>query len=492
MEHLALVDLNNFARYPTLSIGYIAAILRRAGFKISVISPLSVGFNGVPREPQAGRFDLLNQRFRYWSAWNAPKWLRRVRKKYAARRHAMSEGEQTQLLANLQQSIDSGVKAVMLSTYLMYYDVCRAIAEKCAANGIPVLVGGPYFAQRNIAETWAQIPGVHGVATGELEPILPALAQAMLERQSLEEFPGVCTFNSREFKLAAPLRNLDALPYPDFSDFPWGRYPHRIVPIIAGRGCGWGACTFCSDITSGAGRTFRSRSPNSVLAEIGHQSSKCESKHFVFTDLKLNSDPTVWSALSEGMQARAPGARWIASVHVDSEGKNGLSRVELAQARKAGMVRLTTGLESGSQRVLDAMRKGTTVEGVERFVRDASQEGISVRLTMIAGFPGEKAADVAASAAFLTQNISYIDRVSLNRHQVILGTQDHKKHELRRPAGVDVQPPASNPRLAVLDEINEEATHPDYQRSTRDLLAAVHAINRRPLPASVSEFDGVM
>ena len=60
---------------------------------------------------------------------------------------------------------------------------------------------------------------------------------------------------------APPLADLDRLPFPDYSQFPWSKYPNIIVPMITGRGCGWGVCTFCSDVTSTAGRRFRSRSP---------------------------------------------------------------------------------------------------------------------------------------------------------------------------------------------------------------------------------------
>ena len=36
-------------------------------------------------------------------------------------------------------------------------------------------------------------------------------------------------------------KSLDALPVPDYSDFPWQAYPLRIVPLMTSRGCGWGA-----------------------------------------------------------------------------------------------------------------------------------------------------------------------------------------------------------------------------------------------------------
>jgi anaerobic magnesium-protoporphyrin IX monomethyl ester cyclase len=150
------------------------------------------------------------------------------------------------------------------------------------------------------------------------------------------------------------------LPFPDYSDFPWSRYPNRIVPLITGRGCGWGACTFCSDVTSTVGRSFRSRSAANVLAEIAEQSKRYATRLFAFTDLKMNSNLDVWDALLERFAHCAPGAQWIGAVHVGTRQPNGLGPEELKAARAAGMVRLTTGLESGSQRVLDRMARART------------------------------------------------------------------------------------------------------------------------------------
>ena len=126
---------------------------------------------------------------------------------------------------------------------------------------------------------------------------------------------------TRQCLMRRRLTDLDRLPFPDYSQFPWSKYPNTIVPIITGRGCGWGVCTFCSDVTSTAGRTFRSRSPENVLAELSYQNRRHGAKLFVFTDLKLNSDLNVWRALGREFQTAVPGARWIGAVHVGSRGE---------------------------------------------------------------------------------------------------------------------------------------------------------------------------
>jgi hypothetical protein len=52
---VVLVDLNNFARHPTLAVGLLAAILRRDGFTVDVLSPLAHGVQGVPHRDTLAR-----------------------------------------------------------------------------------------------------------------------------------------------------------------------------------------------------------------------------------------------------------------------------------------------------------------------------------------------------------------------------------------------------------------------------------------------------
>ena len=78
-------------------------------------------------------------------------------------------------------------------------------------------------------------------------------------------------------------------------------------------------------------------------------------------------------------------------MHVQSRGDNGLTRDELQAAYDSGMRRISCGLETGSQRVNDSMAKGTQIERTSQFIRDAHAVGLSVRATMMLGYPGRRA-----------------------------------------------------------------------------------------------------
>lgn len=485
-----IVDLNNFARYPTIAIGYLASILRARGMSVTVFSPLAYGVPGVPREPRETALRNVGRRLSYSvrGAQGAP--LRYLRRGFDRARSVLASRKNTRITDALARTRVEDFDVVLVSTYLMYYEVCAAIGERCRTAGVPLLVGGSYFANREVARAWLCLPGLSGLIGGEVELELPALVQAAASRADLSNFSGVWLPDGRG-EARAPLTELDAIPFPDYSDFPWRAYPNRIIPLITGRGCGWGVCSFCSDVTSTAGRSFRSRSLHNVLDEIGHQSRKHTTSLFVFTDLKLNSEPEMWHGLIEDIARRARQPQWIAAVHV-ARHQHHLDRETLFAARRAGLVRVTTGLESGSQRLLDALRKGTELSVTSRFLQEASAAGISVRVTMMHGAPGESETDVQQSAEFLERHLAQIDRVSLNRFQILIGPTFLERYTATPERFPDVHNVRREPRSAQAQHEHVRRHPAAYARATQRLLRAVHAINRKPLGNDASSFDGVM
>ena len=109
---------------------------------------------------------------------------------------------------------------MLVSTYLMYQPLCREIAASCRVAGVPLLVGGPYFFQPDVAREWIDIEGMTGLVGGEVEHQLPEIVTAMIDGEDLTQFPGIWTRSPVDQTLRwtppAPLRELDALPFPDY------------------------------------------------------------------------------------------------------------------------------------------------------------------------------------------------------------------------------------------------------------------------------------
>ena len=488
-----VIDLNNFARYPTIPIGYIASILRSAGCDVEVFSPLSAGVKGVVREKPLRRWSLLEANLRMRSAFSISPLTRVLRRSLARLAGSQLLRRIDRIHRRIIDRLDRGrFDCVLISTYLMYRNLCERIAGSCKERGVPVIIGGPYFVQAEVARCWLPMSGVAAIAASEVELRLPAIVEGLVDRSSLGSQPGLWMTDDEGHLIGgptAPLTDLDRLPFPDYSDFPWQLYPNRIIPIISGRGCGWGVCKFCSDVTSTAGRSFRSRSPGKVLEEIGYQSARHDARLFVLTDLKLNSEPVMWESIIGGFRTACQEGRWICSMHMGKGPGVVPTGAEWEAARASGLVRITTGLESGSQRVLDLMSKGTSLERVSSAIRGASDAGISVRATMIVGYPGEEEGDVRESARFLRDHFHAIDRVLVNRFQVMTGTP-MEREILKYPNGIKVL--KSSHEIALLEHTNEQYRSKAYRRSVYDLLAAAHQINAKSLKPAAKDFLGVM
>jgi radical SAM superfamily enzyme YgiQ (UPF0313 family) len=86
-----------------------------------------------------------------------------------------------------------------------------------------------------------------------------------------------------------------------------------------------------------------------------------------------------------------------------------LSRVDLMDEemvrllREAGCVRIAFGAESGSQKVLDAMNKGTRVEQIQQAAHLCRQASIETYFYIMVGYPGEEWADIQKTVALLRE-----------------------------------------------------------------------------------------
>ncbi|MGI9013832.1 MAG: hypothetical protein ACR2GY_06230 [Phycisphaerales bacterium] len=243
-ERVLIADLNNFAMYPTVPVGYLAALCRNAGFEVGVFSPLSIGVQGIGREKRSGPLSLMTAKLNFRAAQSGSKSVRSMRQWIGTHlRSPLSRKHRSVLSAFQQQVVDWQPDIVLISSYLMYRELTEEICVSCSEHGIPAIVGGPYFAQPEVIQAWINIRGMTALAGGEIELQIPDIIRAVLDGSDLAAFEGVLQPDEEHGyrgTIARPLRTLDDVPYPDYSDFPWQRYPNRIVPMITGRGCGWG------------------------------------------------------------------------------------------------------------------------------------------------------------------------------------------------------------------------------------------------------------
>jgi hypothetical protein len=90
---------------------------------------------------------------------------------------------------------------------------------------VPLLVGGSYLVAAPIVERWLSIEGITGIFSGEPECDLAALVQAATRGDDISGFRVCRCPVGPPAALAPPLAALDRLPFADYSDFPWEKYP---------------------------------------------------------------------------------------------------------------------------------------------------------------------------------------------------------------------------------------------------------------------------
>ena len=485
-----LIDLNNFALFPTLPVGLIVAALRRSSWEVDVLSPLAVGIPGMPRPTRAPLWGYWDERARWWSATTPSRTVRSIRGALDALRPHRRGTNSKRMMDAVEASLERSPEIVLISAYLMYFEAVQQICSMCAERGIPVLLGGPAFYDAVTRREWSGIRGLTAIYAGESEVGLAEALNAVLSGAAEPE--GLTRVGGNDGKIAPPAQDLDAAPYPDYSDFPWSRYPNRIVSIMTGRGCGWGVCKFCSDVVTVSGRTFRSRSLENVLGELEHHKDVHQTRLFCFFDLKLNSNLEMWRGLHENMQRVVPGAKWTCAVHVGPREDEGLSKEDLVAARRSGLVRITAGFETASTRMLNSMRKGSRPEKMAEFLANAHDAGISTRVTAFTGYPGEGPDDLDLTTRFLEEHGRHVERVSLSRLSVQAGTPLDEEMRSGQLKDLGFGLMDEQPALASIAHTNSKTTTRAYKRSIAGLLRAVHTINRRPIRNDARELEGAM
>ncbi|HEX7238526.1 MAG TPA: radical SAM protein, partial [Gammaproteobacteria bacterium] len=297
---------------------------------------------------------------------------------------------------------------VGIYTTLMTRRSVLEIVRAAKYHGWRVILGGPESA--NYAAEYLE-SGADVVVIGEgemtLSELLPSLARTGAHRLHdvcgiafLDEAGAVVRTHDR-----AKLKELDALPLPDREAIDHGLYldawkTHHgasSINLITARGCPY-RCNWCSHAVYGY--THRRRSPASVAGEMQAIIERYDPDQVWYADDVFTiSHP--WLAEYAAELARR-------GIHKPFETITRADRLQsehsVALLRELGCYRIWIGSESGSQRILDGMERGVTVEQVRRSTKLAQAHGIQVGMFLMWGYEGEELEDIAATVEHVKQS----------------------------------------------------------------------------------------
>ena len=237
--------------------------------------------------------------------------------------------------------------------------------------------------------------GADYVLIGEGEETLIELLSHLSAGLDPTPILGLATHNSSLVARRPDISNLDALPFPawDLVDVEkyraiWSkRHGYFSMNMVTTRGCPF-HCNWCAKPIWG--QRYHSRSPENVAAEMKWLKQTYQPDHIWFADDILGLKPDWLARFADAVRAHGCQIPFKCLSRADLLTRAG----EVEALARAGAQTVWMGAESGSQKILDAMEKGTRVEQIHEAARRLKQAGIQVGFFLQFGYPGETRHDI--------------------------------------------------------------------------------------------------
>jgi anaerobic magnesium-protoporphyrin IX monomethyl ester cyclase len=230
------------------------------------------------------------------------------------------------------------------------------------------------------------------VVIGEGELTLPELIRTSSDGGDLNRVNGIAF--KKDGKVVKTekrdyIKDLDSLPLA-WNLLDWEDYTYYILPgsrlgaMATSRGCDK-ECTFCSQ-QKFWDRTWRARSPESLVAEMEELKNKYSVNVVLFTDDYPTPDRERWERLLDLLIERKPGVRIL----METRAADIIRDKDILQKYKeAGIIHIYVGTESTQQEGLDYIKKDLSIEESIEALSLLREVGIITETSMILGFPEE-------------------------------------------------------------------------------------------------------
>lgn len=313
--------------------------------------------------------------------------------------------DSTGLMLKLQNT-DCRIFGISGTTNVRFESFKIAKAIKADISDAVVIYGGV-----NATFTWKEIleriRDIDIVVRGEGEGTIVELMDCLIRQKGkLEDIKGISIRRDGKIVDNGPrglIHNLDELPYPayhliniDNYDFDLPYTKKKAGIIQSSRGCP-ARCEFCS---TGAmwGAKFRFKSPKAVADEMEWLINECKVGGIKFIDDAMTWKQDYIMAIIDEMVSRRINIPWMCESRVSSLNKQIIRRM-----RKSGCIRIAIGVESGSDRILRRIKKGTRVEQVRKVVDWCQEVEMKVKAYFIIGHATETVFEAMETIRFIKE-----------------------------------------------------------------------------------------
>lgn len=277
-------------------------------------------------------------------------------------------------------------------------EVAYHILDTSSQAGATVLVNGSDASDH--ALDYLQ-RGFRCVLLGEAEwTLLEAVSHLLKGNEAaLDQVAGLAYLDHQSSEMVrtparAFMRDLDHLPFPSRDLIDIGQYRNAwkeahgyfSLNIVASRGCPY-RCNWCAKPIYGD--SFSVRSPKMVAAEMRQLKQDFTADHLWFADDIFGLRPKWVRELANEVEKVDAAVPFKMQSRVDLMTPDTVSAL-----RRSGCAEVWMGAESGSQRILDAMDKGTRVDQIARARENLKREGIRACYFLQFGYPGETWHDI--------------------------------------------------------------------------------------------------
>jgi radical SAM superfamily enzyme YgiQ (UPF0313 family) len=314
-------------------------------------------------------------------------------------------------------------------------NIRRAIAwaKYAKEHGKTTIMGGPHASVDQ--GVFLESGHFDFVLKGEAEYTLPQFLRAYEgnDESELEDIPGLAAMRDGELWIDNPapplIKKLDELPIPARHLLPMQSYfqnnPEHLVYIFTTRGCPF-KCIFCQKELTGRG--FRVRSTEAIVDELEHIIKAYDPGVILFVDEILTLRKKRIHEMCAEILRRGLKFEWVANTRADC-----VDYPLLKHMHRAGCRRIYYGWESGSQRMLDVLKKDLTPEVIVNAARMTRRAGIWAKVYLIVGSPGETPKDIEETEKVL--KLAGPDLIRVSVFNPLIGTESWDGYQ----ASIDIE-----------------------------------------------------
>jgi radical SAM superfamily enzyme YgiQ (UPF0313 family) len=310
----------------------------------------------------------------------------------------------TEILSHNPDVVGITVITFMLIDSIHVAGMVKECGKKLGKK-IHVVAGGPHVTI--YPEETAKLESIDFALSGEAEFNFLSLVDNIENHDILKNIPGICYLrNGTLFKGRPPdfIQDLNSIPMPDRRLLDYKRYFNILsgsgimTTIMSSRGCPY-RCIFCERL----GKKFRPVSPGNVIKEIEDCLSLGINEIFLHDDTFTIDKKRVMDICSL-IKEKSLKFKYFLRSRV-----NTIDEEMIKALKETGCQRISFGVESGVQRILDRIKKGITLEQAEMAFRLTRKYKITSLADFMIGHPDETIEDIHQTIKFAKKiNPDYI------------------------------------------------------------------------------------